>query len=144
MTWTSLRHLNLSCQESGQGLDEQKSQRYWESTTGLKQARAGPSARRMKDLLKLNGDQLRWVVEFFTRHCHLKEHLFKLGLTDNPILRNVRRRRWISHTHSMWLWCHSYLRFRHLGQFSMEPNDYNDSSINKVLQFIPGVELIKG
>jgi hypothetical protein len=37
----------------------------WESTTGLKQAKgliSGPSARRTKDLLKLNRDQLRWIV----------------------------------------------------------------------------------
>jgi hypothetical protein len=30
-------------------------------------------------------DQLRWVVELRTGHCHLKGHLFKLGLTDDPI-----------------------------------------------------------
>jgi hypothetical protein len=55
--------------------------------TGLKQAKGlilGLSARRMKDLLKLNRDQLRWVVGLFTGHCHLKGHLFKLGLTDDP------------------------------------------------------------
>jgi hypothetical protein len=37
----------------------------WESTTGLKQAKgliSGPSARRTKDLLKLNRDQLRWII----------------------------------------------------------------------------------
>jgi hypothetical protein len=44
----------------------------------------GPSARRTKDLLKLNRDQLRWVVGLFTGHRHLKGHLFKLGLTDDP------------------------------------------------------------
>jgi hypothetical protein len=36
--------------------------RHWDSTTGLKQAKGlifGPSARRTKDLLKLNRDQLR-------------------------------------------------------------------------------------
>jgi hypothetical protein len=61
--------------------------KHWESTTGLKQAKGlipGPSARRMKDLLKLNRDQLRWVVGLFTGHYHLKGHLFKLGLTDDP------------------------------------------------------------
>jgi ribonuclease HI len=39
--------------------------KHWESTTGLKQAKGlmpGPSAKRMKDLLKLNRNQLRWVV----------------------------------------------------------------------------------
>jgi hypothetical protein len=60
---------------------------YWESTTGLKQAKrfiSGPSARRTKDLLKLNRDQLRWVVGLLTEHDQLKGHLFKLGLTDDP------------------------------------------------------------
>jgi hypothetical protein len=38
--------------------------RHWESVTGLRQAKGlilGLSARRMKNLLKLNRDQLRWV-----------------------------------------------------------------------------------
>jgi ribonuclease HI len=49
--------------------------KQWESTSGLKQAKgltSGPSARRTKDLLKLNRDQLRWIVGLFTGHCHLK------------------------------------------------------------------------
>jgi hypothetical protein len=61
--------------------------KHWESTIGLKQAKEltlGPSAKRRKDLLKLNRDQLRWVVGLFTGHCHLKGHLFTLGLTDDP------------------------------------------------------------
>jgi hypothetical protein len=61
--------------------------KYWESTTGLKQAKElipGPSARRTKDLLKLSRDQLRWVVGLFTGHCHLKRHLLKMDLTDDP------------------------------------------------------------
>jgi hypothetical protein len=44
-------------------------EKYWESTTGLKQAKgfiSGPSARRTKDLLRLNRDQLRWVVGLLT------------------------------------------------------------------------------
>jgi hypothetical protein len=48
---------------------------HWESITGLKQAKGlipGPSARRTKDLLKLNRDQLIWVVGLLTGHCHLK------------------------------------------------------------------------
>jgi hypothetical protein len=36
----------------------------------------GSSARRTKDLLKLNRDQLRWVVGLLTGHRHLKGHLF--------------------------------------------------------------------
>jgi hypothetical protein len=35
-------------------------------------------------VLKLNRDQLRWIVGLYTGHCHLKVHLFKLGLTNDP------------------------------------------------------------
>jgi hypothetical protein len=35
-------------------------------------------------------------------------------------------------------------RFRHLGQFFMEPSDYYDAPIGKVLHFIRSVGLIKG
>jgi hypothetical protein len=36
------------------------------------------------------------------------------------------------------------LRFHHLGQFFMEPSDYYDATINRVLHFIRSVGLIKG
>jgi hypothetical protein len=36
------------------------------------------------------------------------------------------------------------LRVRHLGQFFMEPSDYYDAPINRVLHFILSVGLIKG
>jgi hypothetical protein len=38
----------------------------------------------------------------------------------------------------------AYLRFHHLGQFFMEPSDYSEAPINKVLHFIQGVGLIEG
>jgi hypothetical protein len=62
--------------------------KQWESIMGLKQAKElilGPSAKRTKDQLKFNRDQLRWTVGLFTGHCHLKGHIFKLVLTGNPI-----------------------------------------------------------
>jgi hypothetical protein len=55
--------------------------KHSEFVTALKQAMGlipGPSARRTNDLLKLNRDQLRWMVRLFTGH------LFKLALTDDP------------------------------------------------------------
>jgi hypothetical protein len=109
---------------------------YRESITGLIQ---GPSARRTKDLLKLNR-QLRWVVGLLTGH----RHLFKLGLTDDPICE------WCleedkSATHIL---CDceavAHVKFCHLGLFLMEPSDYYDAPIYKVLHFIAGVGLIKG
>jgi hypothetical protein len=115
--------------------------KYWESVTGLIQ---GPSARRTKDLLKLNRDQIRWVVGLLTGHCHLKGHLFKLGLTDDPICERCLQED-ESATHIL---CNceavAHVRFRHLGQFFMEPSDYYDAPIYKVLHFILVVGLIKG
>jgi hypothetical protein len=90
----------------------------------------------MKDLLELYRDQLRWVVGLLTGHCHLKGHLFKLGLTDIPTCERCLEED-ESATHIL---CDceaiAYLRFHHLDQFFMEPSDYYDAPINKVLHFI--------
>jgi hypothetical protein len=101
-------------------------------------------ARRTKDLLKLNRDQLRRVVGLLTGQCHLKGHLFKLGLTNDPICERFLEED-ESATHIL---CDcealAHIRFCHLGQFFVEPNDYYDTSIDKVLHIIRGVGLIKG
>jgi hypothetical protein len=115
--------------------------------TGFKQAKgftSGPSARRTKDLLELNRDQLRWVVGLLTGHCHLKGHLFKLGLTDDPTCeRCLQEDESVTH-----ILCDceaiAYLRFRHLDQFFMEPSDFYDAPVIKVLHFIRSVGLIRG
>jgi hypothetical protein len=141
-TWTSLRHLDWSFEESGQGLDEQKSQK----TLGIHnwtQTGKGIYTRIRKDLLKLNRDQLRWMVGLFKGHSHLKGHLFKLGLTDDPTCE-----RCLEEVESATLILYdceaiAYLRFRHLGQFFMELSDYYDSLINRVLHFIRSVGLLK-
>jgi hypothetical protein len=98
----------------------------------------------MKDLLKLNRDQLRWAVGLFTGLCHLKGHLFKLGLTDDPIYERCLEED-ESATHILCL-CEAvaHVRFRHLGQFFMEPSDYYGAPIYKVLHIIRGVGLLKG
>jgi hypothetical protein len=120
---------------------------YWESVTRLTQAKGliqEPSARRMKDLLKLNRDQLRWVVGLLTGHCHLKGHLFKFGLTDDTICKRFLEED-ESATHIL-CDCEAvvHIRLRHLGQFFKEPRDYYDGPIEKVLHFIRGLRLIKG
>jgi hypothetical protein len=101
-----------------------------------KELTLGPSARRMKDLLKLNRDQLRWVVGLFTGHYHLKGHLFKVGLTDDPTC----EWRLEKDDSATCILCDceviAYLRFCHLGQFFMRPSDYCDAPINKVPHFI--------
>jgi hypothetical protein len=112
--------------------------RHWESVTGLKWAKGlilGSSARRLKYLLKLNRDQLRWIVGLFTGHCHLKGHLFKLGLMDDPTCE-----RCLEDESATCILCDceavAYLRFCHLSQFFMEPSDYCDAPINEVQHFV--------
>jgi hypothetical protein len=82
------------------------------------------------------------VVGLLTGHCHLKGHLSKLGLTDDPICERCLE----DDESSKHILCGceaiAYARFRHLGQFFMEP--YYDGPIDKVLHFIRSVGLIKG
>jgi hypothetical protein len=84
------------------------------------------------------------VVELLTGHCHLKGHLFKLGLINDPICERCQEED-DSATHIL---CDceavAHTRFRHLSQFFMEPSDYYDAPIDKALHFIRGVGLIKG
>jgi hypothetical protein len=93
-------------------------QKYWESLTGLKQAKGflqGPSVRRTRELLKLNRNQLQWVTGLLTGHCHLKGHFFKMGLTNSPTCERCLEKD-ESTTHIL---CDceaiAYLRFRHVG-----------------------------
>jgi hypothetical protein len=110
--------------------------KHWESVTALRQAKEltlEPSARRTKDLLKLNRDQLRLL---FTGYCHLKDTFSNWVLTDNPTCKRCIEED-ESATHIL-CGCKAiaYLRFCHLGQFFMEPSDYYDVPINIVLHFI--------
>jgi hypothetical protein len=69
------------------GWTNRKRTEYWQSIQGQRQTRdflKGPSARRAGELLNLNRNQLRILTGLFTGHCHLKGHLFKLGLVDSP------------------------------------------------------------
>jgi hypothetical protein len=53
---------------------------------GLKQAKEliqGASAKKRRELLNVNRDQLRWAVGMLTGHCHLKGHLFKVALVNS-------------------------------------------------------------
>jgi hypothetical protein len=84
----------------------------------------------MKDLLKLNRDQLRWVVGLFTGHCHVKGHLFKLELKDEPPCERCLE----EDESAILILCDceaiADLRFHHLGQFFMELSEYYCAPIN--------------
>jgi hypothetical protein len=121
--------------------------KQWESIIGLRQAKeliSGPSAKRTRDLLKLNRDQLRWIVGLYAEHCRLKGHLSKMGLMSHSTCERCLEAD-ESATHVL---CDcealAHLRFRYLGQFFMEPGDFYDVPIGKVLHFIRSVGLTKG
>jgi hypothetical protein len=82
--------------------------------------------------------------KMITGHCHIKGHLFKLGLTDDPTCERCLQDD-ESATHIL---CDceaiAFLRGRRRGQFFMEPSDFYEAPIFKVLHFIRSVGLIKG
>jgi hypothetical protein len=84
------------------------------------------------------------VVGLLTGHCHLKGHLYILGLMYKPDSERCQEKD-ESATHIL---CDceaiAYLRFSHLGQHFMEPNECCDAPIHDVLHFIRSVGLLKG
>jgi hypothetical protein len=91
-----------------------------------------PSARKADELLNLSRNQLRIMTGLLTGHCHLKGHLFKLGLINSP---ECNRCKQASETASHILCvCEALatLRFRHLGCHFMKPGDFEDISVSKV------------
>jgi hypothetical protein len=76
------------------------------------------------------------VVGLFTIHGHLEEHLFKLGLTNDPT-----NERCLEEDESATHLLHdseaiAYLRFCHMGQFFMESSDYYDALLNEAVHSI--------
>jgi hypothetical protein len=121
--------------------------KYWRSLTGFRQAKRfiqGPSAKRAKELLKLERNQLRWVVGLLTGHYHLNGYFFKPGLSNNPNCGRCQKENETA-THIL---CEcealAYLRFRHLGQYFMEPSDYFDVPTYKILHYVRSAGLLKG
>jgi hypothetical protein len=43
-----------------------------------------PVLKKAGELFNLSRNQVQIVTELLTRHCHLKGHLFKLGLVNSP------------------------------------------------------------
>jgi hypothetical protein len=122
--------------------------KHWDSLSGLKQANAllqGPSAKKISELLNLSRDLLGWVVGLLTGHCHLKGHLLKLGVLNNPSCEWCLEKE-ESATNKI-LVCYfeaiAYLRFRHKGHYFMDPSDYRDVPIRRVLRLIRTVGLTK-
>jgi hypothetical protein len=83
------------------------------------------------------------IVGLFTGHCHLKGHLFKLGLTNSPNCERCLEKE-ESATHILHdCEATAYLRFRDLAHYFMESGYLNDAPIRKVLRLIGSAGLIK-
>jgi hypothetical protein len=79
-----------------------------------------------------------------TGHCHLKGHLFKLGLSDSPIC-EISQEEDETATHVL---CEcealAHLRVRLLGQYFMEPSNYFDAPTYKILRSIRSAGFLRG
>jgi hypothetical protein len=64
-----------------------KHEEHWQSIRGQRQSKGflkKLSAKEAGELLNLSRNQLRIMTGLLTGHCHLKRHLFKLGLVNSP------------------------------------------------------------
>jgi hypothetical protein len=62
---------------------KENARKSWESTPEQKHAKdflQEPSAKRARELIRMSRNQLRLL----TGYCHLKGHLFELGLLNSP------------------------------------------------------------
>ena len=73
------------------------------------------------------------MMELLTGHCHLKGHLFKLGL--NP--KYDRCKQAFETASHVLCDCEALAvsRLRHLGHHFLKPGDFADISVSKVLHF---------
>jgi hypothetical protein len=109
------------------GWTNRKHTEYWQSIYGQRQARnflERPSARRARELLSLSSNQLRILTGLVKGHCHLKRHLFKLGLVDSPECERCKQASEMA-LHVLGD-CEALaaIRFRHLGHHFMKPGDF--------------------
>jgi hypothetical protein len=137
-----LRRINRSFHESGQELNDQKSQKAlgihnWTQTGKGIYIRTLCLKNEGPVKIKQRSTKMGWTLP-------PKGRLLKLGLTHDP---NCERCLEKGETATRILCdCEAiaYLRFRHLGQFIIGPSDYCKVLINKDLHFIRSVGLIKG
>jgi hypothetical protein len=103
----------------------------------------GTLCQKSKGTTEVNRNQLKWVVGLLTGDCHLKGHLIKLGLCDSPTCERCQEK----DETAMHVLCEcealAHWRLRHLGQYFMEPSDYFDAPMYKILCFIQSAGLLK-
>ena len=101
-----------------------------------------PSARKAGELLNLSRNQIRIMTGLLTGHCHLKGHLFKLGLVNSPEYNRCKQASEMASHVLCDCEALATLRFRHLGHHFMKPGDFEDISVSKILHFVQGAGLL--
>jgi hypothetical protein len=103
------------------------------------------SAKGTVEFLKINRFEARQVTGLSTGHCHLKGHIFKLGITDSPICGRCHTETdTVTETASHILHeCVSLaeLKLHCLGKYFMEPSNYDEIPLCKILYFVRGTTL---
>jgi hypothetical protein len=103
-----------------------KQQEHWQSVRGPRQAKGllkKPSAKKAGELLDLSRNKLRIMTGLLTGHCHLKGHLFKLGLVNSPKCDRCKQASVIASHVLCDFGALATLRFRHRGHHFMKPGD---------------------
>jgi hypothetical protein len=92
-----------------------------------------PSVETAGQLLNLSRNQVRILTVLLTGHCHLKGHLFELGLVNSPGCDRCKQASEMA-THTFFVTeVLATLRYRHLGCHFMKPGDFDDISVSKIL-----------
>jgi ribonuclease HI len=92
-------------------------------------------------LLGLKRQQLRTIVGMMTGHCGLRDHLHKMGLSDNGC-------RFCNHTRetAKHILCEcaplERSRFTHLGKGIMSVEDILHTDVKQILEFLKNVQLL--
>jgi hypothetical protein len=113
-----------------------KHEEHWESIHGQRQAKGffkKPSAKKkVCELLNLSRNQLRILTWLLTGHCHLKGHVFNLGLVNRP--KRDRCEQTTETASHILRDCEALttLRFRHLGHHFRKPGDSEDMAAQKI------------
>jgi len=100
------------------------------------------SAKKAGELVNQSRNQQRILTGLLTEHCHVKGHLFKLGLVNSYKCDTCKEAsEMASHILSD---CESSatLRYRHLGHHLMKSCDFEDICVSKILHFVQGVGML--
>jgi hypothetical protein len=119
-TWITLRHLNWSCQESGQGLEKQKSQKTLGNHNRTQIGKAiytRALCQKNEGSVKIKQRSIKVDARTIYRILSSKRTSFQTGIDRWSHLCKVPRGRWISHTRPMWLW--GYILFKILSPESV-------------------------